>query len=131
MQKYKIVAVNPVTKKILKRPKTGQDVRYFLQGPRGGIYPVTGAPIQSYSKTDIQGINKTISGKRNFILYEELTNKILRDKHGNKIVKRDKKGNVIVHKTRAGKIVPEYYKAKKFTFYKFMRQITRVTTSFT
>lgn len=71
---YSVVAINPKTKRPYKRlPKTYRKVKYAIQGPRGGITPIAGAPLQPFTKKDFRGLNKIIAetGKKNFVLYEE------------------------------------------------------------
>lgn len=75
MKEYRLVPVNPKTGKLVKRPRRGQPVKYAVLGPRGGLKPLSRAPVQRYYKTDYQGLNRMISGKKDFIVYEELTRK--------------------------------------------------------
>ena len=121
MPKYRIVPTDPRTGKLVKSPKTYQKIRYALQGPRGGIKRIKDAPIQGFTKKDYQGINRTISGTSNFIIYEQLTNRHMRKMVKGKIVKVQKvdaSGNPVFRTNAKGKKVPVYYQEKKFTFYR-------------
>lgn len=80
--KYKIVPLNPKTGKVIRKPKRGQSVQYAVQGPRGGIKKLAKVPPQAFAKKDLQGINRSISGGKEFILYEQLTRRYVRDKKG-------------------------------------------------
>lgn len=115
---YSIVATDPKTGREVKNPKTYQNIRFALKTPAGRIAKIKDAPVQAFAKIDLLGLNKTISGSQRYIVYEQLTNRHMVDKNGEKIAKVDRKGNIIYRSTKSGKKVPVYYREKKFTFFR-------------
>lgn len=115
---YSIIATDPVTGKVITSPATYDRVRYALLSPKGKILPIAEAPVQLFTKTDFAGMNRSLSGSRNYIVYEELTRRIQRDEHGRKVPRKDKQGNTLYRFQPSGRKVPIYYREKKFTFFR-------------
>jgi hypothetical protein len=114
---YKLVILNPKTLRPYKRmPPTYRPVMYGIQGPRGAVKPLSGAVPQPFTKKDYRGLQADYFGKKEFILYEELTRRVLRDSDGRKIPKRDAEGKIVYHRSPSGKAVPTWQRAKKITF---------------
>lgn len=80
-QDYRIVAISPKTKKVLKRPRQYQEVIPALKGPAGSLKPLNKF-TQKYFKGDFERLNKLLENTAggNFILYEQKTPTIARDK---------------------------------------------------
>jgi len=112
---FEVVPLKPGTRTVIKKPKTYQPVQYGIRYPSGKVYPVPKSPTQLFTKKDFNGINKALSGSREYILYEELTRRIKRDSKGNKIPQTI--GGVVQYRyTPSGKRVPKYVRDTKLTF---------------
>jgi hypothetical protein len=111
---YRIVPTDPKTGKLITSPKSRQLIKFALIGPRGGIKRISDAPIQPFTKKDFLGLNRTIASGKNYIIYEQLTNRYARDKNGKPIPRKDKDGKILLSPVTKK---PVYFLEKKFTFF--------------
>lgn len=87
-----IVPLNPATGKEIKKPKTGQNVIFGIKDKRGKITKIESRFHQSFSKEDQNGLQKIIdrTGKKGFVIYEQLTAKNYEDPKTGLIYKVEK-----------------------------------------
>lgn len=76
-----IVPLNPKNGKEVRKPLTGQDVIYGIKDAKGKITKIESRFFQAYSKADQSGLQKIIdrTGKKGFVVYEQLTNRKYKD----------------------------------------------------
>lgn len=79
-----LVALSARTGRPLLRPRKGAQVHYAIVGARGALRRLTKSP-QAFLKSDFESIDKVVkaSGGKEFVLYEQLTARNLRDADGN------------------------------------------------
>lgn len=92
----RVVALSLRTGKPVQRPKAGALVHYAYVGPRGGIRRITRFP-QTFTKTDLKTMDRIIGKSEGgqFVLYEALTRRNKRDKHG-KVLYRERDGKPVL-----------------------------------
>lgn len=84
---YAIVPISVRTGRISTRPRRGSQVLVGVRGPKGGV-KLLSKQAQNYYKSDFIGLNRAIEKTtlRNFVVYEQRTNKNLKDKKGKNVL---------------------------------------------
>lgn len=99
-----IVPINPKTGREEKKP-SGKQVLYAIKDAKGKLTRIPFEDSQKYSVKDKQGLNAAFQagGPKQFIVYEEMTKDVKRDKNGN-IIYRMKAGRYLLDSVTRKKI---------------------------